>query len=76
VGQLVSNTLGYTPGEGSIFRVRVEGLIGAGIELCSGDVLIFGEAGTKPEYGPYTAEFAPVTAGTWTVSVPTLGIST
>jgi hypothetical protein len=76
VGQLVSHTLGYTTGEGSIFRVRVEGLIGARIELRSGDVLIFGESGTKPEYGPYTAEFAPVTAGTWTVSVPTLGVST
>ncbi|HXW00923.1 MAG TPA: hypothetical protein VEC93_21100, partial [Anaerolineae bacterium] len=24
VGQLVSNTLGYTTGEGSLFRVRVE----------------------------------------------------
>ena len=76
VGRLVSNTLGYTKGGGSIFRVKVEGLVGAKIELRSGDVFIFGESGTKPEYGPYTAEFAPVTAGTWTVSVPALGVST
>ena len=30
-------------------------------------------SGSKLEYGPYTAEFAPVTAGTWTVAVPSLG---
>jgi hypothetical protein len=75
VGRLVSNTLGYTKGEGSIFRVKVEGMLGAKIELRSGSVLISGESGSKPEYGSYTAEFAPVTAGTWTVSVPALGVS-
>lgn len=75
VGRLVSNTLGYTKGGGSIFRVKVEGMVGAKIELRSGDVLITGESGSKPEYGPYTAEFAPVTEGTWTVSVPALGVS-
>ena len=71
----MSNTLGVTEGYGSIFRVKVEGIIDARIELRSGDYLIVGLSGSKPEYGPYTAEFAPVTAGTWTVSVPSIGVS-
>lgn len=75
IGRLVSNTLGATQGQGSIFRVSVEGKAGARIELRSDDQLIAAEAGSKPEYGPYAAEFAPVTAGTWTVSVPELGAS-
>ena len=75
VGRLVSNTLGVTEGQGSIFRVKVEGIGGARIELRSGDQLIAGDSGSKPEYGPYTAEFAPVTKGAWTVSVPSLGAS-
>ncbi|MCK6627297.1 MAG: hypothetical protein L6R45_19235 [Anaerolineae bacterium] len=75
IGRLVSNTLGYTTGEGSIFRVKVEGMVGTKIELRSGNVFITAESGTKPEYGPYTAEFAPVTAGDWNVSVPALGVS-
>ncbi len=75
VGRLVSNTLGVTEGNGSIFRVRVEGLIGARIELRSGDYLMFAESGSKAEYGPYTAEFAPVNKGTWIVTVPSLGVS-
>ena len=73
VGRLVSNTLGVTEGQGSIFRVKVEGQAGARIELRSGNTLITGEAGSKPEYGPYTAEFAPVSQGVWTVRVPALG---
>lgn len=75
VGRLVSNTLGVTDGEGSIFRIKVEGLAGVNIELRSDDELITGVSGSKPEYGPYAAEFAPVTAGTWLVSVPSLGAS-
>ena len=75
IGRLVSNMPGATQGQGSIFRVSVEGKAGARIELRSDDQLIAAEAGSKPEYGPYTAEFAPVTAGTWTVSVPELAVS-
>ena len=75
VGRLVSNTLGVTEGNGSIFRVSVEGLVGVPIELRNGDQLITAESGSKIEYGPYTAEFAPVTKATWTVSVPSLGVS-
>ncbi len=76
VARLVSNTLGVTEGNGSIFRVRVEGLVGTPVELRTGDHLMTAESGSKPEYGPYTAEFAPVNQGSWTVSVPSLGVST
>ena len=75
VGRLVSNTLGVTEGNGSIVRVSVDGLVGARVELRSGDYLMFAESGSKAEYGPYTAEFAPVTKGSWVVSVPSLGVS-
>lgn len=75
VARLASNTFGVTEGNGSIFRVRVEGQTGARIELRSGDYLMAAESGSKPEYGPFTAEFAPVTKGTWLVSVPSLGVS-
>jgi hypothetical protein len=72
---LVSNTLGYTKGGGSIFRVYVTGVSGIPIELRSDDELITADSGSKPEHGPYAAEFAPVTAGTWMISVPALGVS-
>ena len=75
VGRLVSNTFGATQGQGSIFRVYVQGITDTPIELRSDDQLITANSGSKPEYGPYAAEFAPVTEGTWTVSVPALGIS-
>ena len=75
VGRLVSNTLGVTEGNGSIFRVKVADLIGVPIELRLDDQVITAVSGSKAEYGPYAAEFAPVTEGTWTVSVPSLGAS-
>lgn len=75
VARLVSNTLGVTEGQGSIFRVHVQGIEGIPIELRSGDQLITANSGSKSEYGPFAAEFAPVTKGTWTVSVPALGIA-
>ncbi|GAB4445426.1 MAG: hypothetical protein Kow0031_27970 [Anaerolineae bacterium] len=75
VGQLVSNTLGVTKGNGSIFRVSVNGRPDALIELRSDDQVITATAGSKPEYGPFAAEFAPVTPATWLVSVPALGVS-
>lgn len=76
VGRLISNTPGYTKGGGAIFRVYVTGMDHTRIELRSDDEFIWAESGSKPEYGPYAAEFAPVTAGNWTISVPTLGVST
>jgi hypothetical protein len=42
VGRLSSNTLGYTQGNGSIFRVSVEGILGVPIELRSDGELITG----------------------------------
>ncbi|MFN8459212.1 MAG: hypothetical protein U0401_31940 [Anaerolineae bacterium] len=76
MGRLISNTPGYTKGGGAIFRVYVTGLEHTRIELRSDDEFIWAESGSKPEYGPYAAEFAPVTAGNWTISVPALGVST
>lgn len=75
IGRLVSNTPGYTKGGGAIFRVYVTGMERTRIELRSDDELIWAESGSKPEYGPYAAEFAPITAGRWTISVPALGVS-
>lgn len=75
LGRIVSNTLGATKGEGSIFRVSVEGILDTPIELRTDDKFIVANSGSKPEYGRYAAEFAPVTAGTWRVSVPALGVS-
>jgi hypothetical protein len=74
-GKLVSNFPGFTQGEGSIFRVSVDGIVDTPIELRSGPELIVANSGSKPEYGPFAVEFAPVTAGTWTVTVPALNVS-
>jgi hypothetical protein len=75
LGRLASNTLGVTEGNGSIFRVTVAGLAGIPIELRAGEQVITALSGSKPEYGPYFAEFAPLPAGVWQVSVPSLGVS-
>ena len=75
VGRIVSNTLGVTEGNGSIFRVSVAGVSGLPIELQLGNQSLSALSGSKSEYGPYSAEFAPVTAGTWQVAVPSLGVS-
>jgi len=75
VGRLVNNRLYATKGNGSIFRVKVEGMVGTALELQNGDMLLKGISGSKPEYGLYTAEFAPLSEGLWTISVPALGVS-
>lgn len=75
LGRVVNNVPQATEGQGSIFRVSVLGLPDTPIELRSGDAFITANSGSKPEYGPFAAEFAPVTEGTWTVSVPALGVS-
>jgi hypothetical protein len=75
VGRVVDNLLGFTKGEGSIFRVHVQGIAGTPIELRSDNQLIVANSGSKKEYGLYAAEFAPVTKGVWNVSVPALGVS-
>lgn len=75
IGRLVETVPGFTNGGGSIFRVYVQGVAGTPIELSSDDQFIAADSGSKPELGAYAAEFAPVTEGTWTVSVPSLGVS-
>jgi hypothetical protein len=75
VGRLVSNTLGVTDGQGSIFRVSIQGLRDVPIELRNGNQLLVANSGSKPEYGTFAAEFAPVSEGTWTMIVPSLGAS-
>jgi len=75
VGRLISNTRGVTEGQGSIFRVSVQGILDTPIELRSGDQIITAKSGSKPEYGPFAAEFAPVMKSMWTVSVPAIGAS-
>ncbi len=74
-GQIVSNTPYATSGDGSIVRVRVLERLDEPIILTQYDITLSGLSGTKPEYGPYTAEFAPVSPGRWTVSLPDLGTS-
>lgn len=74
-GQIVSNTPYATSGDGSIVRVRVLDRLDEPIILTQYDITLSGFSGTKPEYSPYTAEFAPVSPGRWTVSLPDLDTS-
>jgi hypothetical protein len=74
-GQIASNTPNATSGNGSIVRVRVSEQAQETITLTRYDTTLTGLSGTKPEFGPDVAEFAPVPAGRWTVSVPRLGAS-
>ncbi|GAB4528403.1 MAG: hypothetical protein Kow0063_04590 [Anaerolineae bacterium] len=74
-GRIVSTTPFVTPGNGSILRVHVLGRVGEPIVLTRLDTTLSGYSGTKSEYGPYAAEFAPVPAGRWTLSLPDLNAS-
>jgi hypothetical protein len=74
-GQIASITSNATSGNGSIVRVRVSEQAQETITLTRYDTTLTGLSGTKPEFGPNVAEFAPVPAGRWTVSVPRLGAS-
>lgn len=60
-------------GGGAILRVYVQDRPGELIEVQLADTVIRNTAGSKPEYGPFAAEFAPLPAGQWLVSVPGLG---
>jgi hypothetical protein len=74
-GHIVSNTPWATNGAGSILRVHVVERPGVTIEVTYYDQKITGVSGSKAEYGPYAAEFAPLPRGTYTVSVPELDAS-
>ncbi len=72
-GQIASNTPNATSGNGSIVRVRVSEQAQETITLTRYDTTLTGMTGTKLEFGSDMAEFAPVPAGRWMVSVPRLG---
>jgi len=74
-GQIVSDTPNVTPPNGSILRVSVEGLVGVPITVSAYDWSTTALSGSKTEYGPYMAEFAPLQPGFYTVSVESLGAS-
>lgn len=73
--RVVSNSAWATSGTGSIFRVRVVGRPGANIEVRRLGEVLSAPAGSKPEYGPDAAEFAPLPKGMWEVVVPELNLS-
>ncbi|MFQ5578594.1 MAG: hypothetical protein ACE5G8_16575, partial [Anaerolineae bacterium] len=62
-------------GGGAIVRVYVTGLPGELIELRQAETVLSAVAGSKEEYGPFAAEFAPVPGGEWLVTLPRLGSS-
>jgi hypothetical protein len=74
-GRIVSNTPYATSGDGSIVRIHVFERVDEPITLTYYDITLSGLSGSKPEYGPYAAEFAPVPAGRWTISLPDLDAS-
>jgi hypothetical protein len=60
---------------GSVLRVSVQGKVGLPVIVRSeGSFQTINYTGTKPEYGPYVAEFAPLSKGTYTVEPQGLGI--
>jgi hypothetical protein len=74
-GRIVSDIPNATPPNGSILRVSVEGLKGVPITVSAYDWSTTALSGSKTEYGPYMAEFAPVQPGFYKVSVESLGAS-
>jgi hypothetical protein len=53
---------------GSVLRVSVEGRAGLPVKVRSeGGFEAIGFTGTKPEYGPYVAEFAPLSKATYLI---------
>jgi hypothetical protein len=74
-GRIVSDIPNVTPPNGSILRVSVEGLKGVPITVSTHDWSTTALSGSKTEYGPYMAEFAPLQPGFYTVSVGSLGAS-
>lgn len=59
---------------GSVLRVSVQGKSGLPIVVRSvGSFETIGFTGTKPEYGPFVAEFAPLSRGTYFIEPQGLG---
>jgi hypothetical protein len=60
---------------GSVLRVSVEGKAGLPVWVRSrGGFETYNYTGTKPEYGPYVAEYAPLSRGTYFIEPQGLGI--
>ena len=62
-------------GGGAILRVYVKDRPGDAVEVRQIDTVLHNTTGTKPEYGPDVAEFAPLPAGRWLITVPALDVS-
>ena len=61
---------------GSVLRVSVAGKAGLPVTVRSrGAYEAVGFTGTKPEYGPFVAEFAPMSLGTYYIEPQGLGLS-
>ena len=61
--------------EGSVLRVAVQGKVGLPVTVHSqGGYETVNFTGTKPEYGPFVAEFAPLSKGTYMIEPQGLGI--
>jgi hypothetical protein len=61
--------------EGSVLRVSVLGKVGLPVTIRSlGGYEAVGFTGTKPEYGPFVAEFAAMSRGTYFIEPQGLGI--
>jgi len=59
---------------GSVLRVSVQGKAGLPVWVRSvGDFQTVNWTGTKPEYGPFVAEFAPLSRGTYRIEPEGLG---
>ncbi|RME81787.1 MAG: carboxypeptidase regulatory-like domain-containing protein [Caldilineae bacterium] len=68
--------VGPSPGFG-VVRVSVEGKIGLPVRISTdGWEGIVRETGSKPEYGPYALEFAPLGGGRYTIAPAEIGVST
>jgi hypothetical protein len=60
---------------GSVLRVSVQGKVGLPVKVRSrGSFETVNLTGTKPEYGPYVAEFAPLSRGVYFIEPEGLGV--
>jgi hypothetical protein len=75
VGQVTSNTTYPGAGGPVVLRVSVDGVIGLPVTVTANGWSTTNWTGSKPEYGPYFCEFAPMPVGTLTVIPWGLGVS-
>lgn len=78
-GRVVSNEVVAGPYTHfpSVLRVSVGGVKGQAVKITEAESgwYTVGLSGTKPEYGPFTCEFAPLNEATYIVSIPGLDSS-